>query len=193
MVLMFEGLQNDYLISDGINKFSVPFDLIGEQVDIRLTSTMVEVFYHGGRVASHVRKMNPQRDPICIREHIPLNHQKYLSYNPAEFVRWAEDIGTFTLTTVNYFLYSEKEPEQGYKYCIGLMKAAEHYGNDRINKACGKLLSVTAQPSLRSIITILKNGQDKLKSDSVKNSTSIKRSNGITRGLSAYRNGGDAE
>ena len=29
----------DYLVSDGRNKYSVPFDLIGEKVDIRLTST----------------------------------------------------------------------------------------------------------------------------------------------------------
>ena len=57
-----------------------------------------------------------------------------------------------------------------------------------------RLLTVTVQPSLRSIITILKNGQDKLGTDSKKtNYTSEKRSNGITRGLSAYRNGGDAE
>ena len=189
-------VQNDYLISDGINKYSVPFDLIGEQVDIRLTSTIVEVFYHGGRVASHVRKGNPQRDPICIREHMPLNHQKYLSYNPDEFVNWAENIGTFTLKTIQHFLYSEKEPEQGYKYCIGLMKAAEKYGNNRIEKACEKLLTVTTQPSLRSIITILKNRQDKLGIDTKETkpqNANGKRSNGITRGLSAYRNGGDAE
>ena len=74
------------------------------------------------------------------------------------------------------------------------MKAAEKYGNNRIEKACERLLTVTVQPSLRSIITILKNGQDKLGTDSKKtNHTSEKRSNGITRGLSAYRNGGDAE
>ena len=187
-------VQNDYLISDGINKYSVPFDLIGEQVDIRLTSAMVEIFYHGGRVASHVRKINPQRDPICIKEHMPLNHQKYLAYNPEEFVNWAENIGAFTLKTINHFLYSEKEPEQGFKYCIGLMKAAEKYGNNRIEKACERLLTVTVQPSLRSIITILKNGQDKLGADSkLTKQTGEKRSNGITRGLSAYRNGGDAE
>ena len=36
-------VQKDYFISDGINKYSVPFDLIGEQVDIRLTSATVEV------------------------------------------------------------------------------------------------------------------------------------------------------
>lgn len=187
-------VQNDYLISDGINKYSVPFDLIGEQVDIRLTGAMVEVFYHGGRVASHVRKVSPQRDPVCIKEHMPLNHQKYLAYNPDEFISWADDIGAATLKTINHFLYSEKEPEQGYKYCVGLMKAAEKYGNDRIEKACEKLLTVIAQPSLRSISTIFKNGQDKLTSD-VKDikQPNEKRSNGITRGHAAYRNGGDAE
>ena len=74
------------------------------------------------------------------------------------------------------------------------MKAAEKYGNNRIEKACERLLTVTVQPSLRSIITILKNGQDKLGVDSkLTKQTVEKRSNGITRGLSAYRNGGDAE
>lgn len=46
-------VPNDYLISDGKNKYSVPFDLIGETVDIRLTLTTVEAFFHGMRVASH--------------------------------------------------------------------------------------------------------------------------------------------
>ena len=38
-----QTVGNDYLISDGLNKYSVPFDLIGEQVQIRLTKDMVEV------------------------------------------------------------------------------------------------------------------------------------------------------
>ena len=37
-------VMSDYLITDGTNRYSVPFDLIGEQVDIRLTSKTVEVF-----------------------------------------------------------------------------------------------------------------------------------------------------
>ena len=68
-------VQKDYLISDGINKYSVPFDLIGEQVDIRLTSTTVEVFYHGGRVASHVRKTGSSK-----RSH--LHQGTYASQSP---------------------------------------------------------------------------------------------------------------
>ena len=74
------------------------------------------------------------------------------------------------------------------------MKAAEKYGDSRTERTCEKLLTVTVQPSLRSIITILKNGQDKLISDSKSSGqTCRKRSNGITRGISAYRNGGEAE
>ena len=124
---------------------------------------------------------------------MPPEHQKYLTYNPAEFMNWAESIGESTLKVVNCFLYSGKEPEQGYKYCVSLMKMTDRYGQERIERACERLLAFTQQPSLRSITTILKNGQDKLPLEkSVVEHTSEKRSVGITRGASAYRNGGDA-
>jgi len=185
-------VQHDYLISDGINKYSVPFDLIGEHVDIRCTDTTVEVFFRGIRVASHARRNKAQRDPICIREHMPPEHQKYLTYNPTEFMNWAESIGENTAKVVYCFLYSGKEPEQGYKYCVSLMKMTDRYGQDRIEKACERLLAFTQQPSLRSISTILKNGQDRLPLEKpVTERNSEKRSAGITRGASAYRNGGD--
>ena len=35
---------HDYLVSDGMNKYSVPFDLIGEKVKLRLTQNTAEVF-----------------------------------------------------------------------------------------------------------------------------------------------------
>lgn len=185
-------VQTDYLISDGINKYSVPFDLIGEQVDIRCTDVMVEVFFHGSRVASHARRKTAQRNPICLRDHMPPEHQKYLTYNPQEFMSWAKDIGTYTANVMDYFLYSGKEPEQGYKYCVGLMKMSDRYGQGRLEKACERLLNFTTQPSLRSIATILKNGQDKLPLEkSREHSLSEVRKAGITRGASAYRDGGD--
>lgn len=92
------------------------------------------------------------------------------------------------------FSIPEKNTEQGYKYCVSLMKMADRYGQIRIEKACEGLLSFTPQPSLRSIATILKNGQDKLplEKPSEERPVSERRSKGITRGASAYRNGGDA-
>ena len=43
-------INRDYLITDGLNKYSVPFNLISEQVDICLTKHRVEVFFHGAKV-----------------------------------------------------------------------------------------------------------------------------------------------
>ena len=63
-------VANDYLVTDGRKKYSVPYNLMGERVDIRVTKTTVEVFYHGSRVASHRRLQTRQRDPLVKREHI---------------------------------------------------------------------------------------------------------------------------
>lgn len=153
-------VQNDYLVTDGINTYSVPFDLIDEKVSIRTTKNAVEVFFHGDRVASHTRIMKAQRDPVHRKEHMPLAHQKYLSYNQDSFRSWAEDYGVNTEKVIDFFFTSDKVPEQGYKYCVGLMKLEERYNPSWIEKVCERILSVTTQPSLRSITTILKNGQD---------------------------------
>lgn len=84
-------VPNDYLVSDGRNKYSVPYNLIGEKVDVRVTKIAVEVFYHGSRVASHHRLQTIQREPL-----VKLAHQKYLTYNAEDFSRWAMSIGPLT-------------------------------------------------------------------------------------------------
>lgn len=185
-------VPQDYLISDGKNKYSVPFDLIGESVDIRLTGNTVEAFFHGSRVASHPRKASVQRDPIIQPEHLPMAHRKYLSYNEEDFLAWAKPIGTHTFTVVRCFLSSGKEPEQGYKSCASLTKLADRYSYERLEKACERALIYTSEPSIRNISTILKNGQDKVSSDSEMSSKhQTSESHGITRGASYYsRKGG---
>lgn len=68
-------VPNDYLISDGKNKYSVPYNLISEKVDIRVTKKLVGVYYHGSRVASHRRLQTKQREPQMKLEHMPQEHQ----------------------------------------------------------------------------------------------------------------------
>lgn len=140
-------IRNDYLISDGINKYTVPFDLIGEEVDIRLTKNAVEVFYHGSRVASHTRAPVQLRDSITKKEHMPLEHQKYLAYNNDDFLVWAMSVGHKTTEVVERFLTSGKEPEQGFKACASLSKLADRYGNKRLEKACERVLNYSSLPT----------------------------------------------
>lgn len=179
----------DYLITDGKNKYSVPFDLIGEEVDIRLTKGTVEVFFHGSRVASHPRAGAQQRNPIIQPEHMPMEHRKYLSYNADEFVRWAQSVGEHTTKVVNAFLSMGREPEQGYKSCASLTKLGDRYGHGRLEKACERVSVYTASPSIRNISTILKNGQDKVQPHASTPDAAAK-SHGITRGAAYFQRGG---
>ena len=149
---------SDYLVSDGKNKYSVPFDLIGEKVDMRLTSNTVEIFFHGSRVASHVRKQAAQREPIVNPDHMTPEHRKYLNYNTDDFMQWAESVGEKTAKVVSHFLTFGKEPEQGFKACASLTKLGEKYGSKKLESACDGVFSYTQTPSIRLISTILKSG-----------------------------------
>lgn len=179
---------NDYLVSDGLNKYSVPFDLIGEKVVLRLTRNAVEVFYKGTRVAMHMRCRTAQRDPIVKEEHMPPEHRKYLAYNTNDFTEWASSIGTNTSAVVRYFLTSGKEPEQGFKACASMTRLAERHGMNRLENACERLLAFTATPSIRTLTTILKNGQDKASKPA--EAEPVKSQHGITRGAAYFRKGG---
>lgn len=181
----------DYLITDGKNKYSVPFDLIGEDVDIRLTRTTVEVFFHGSRVASHPRAAGQLRDPITRPDHMPLEHRKYLAYNAEEFIRWAQSVGRHTEDVIKRFLSSGREPEQGYKSCASLTRLADRYGHERLEKACGRVLVYSSAPSIRNISAILKNGQDKVQAPVDTTPAAPSMSRGITRGAAYFQRGGE--
>ena len=69
------------------------------------------------------------------------------------------------------------------------MKAADRYSNTRVKKACERLLSFTTQSSYRSILTILRNGQDQLPLDKPPEEKAVSEthSRGITRGVASFR------
>lgn len=183
-------IQPDYLITVGICKYSVPYEFIGKKVDIRAAENSIEVFYHGDRIASHVRKMYAP-EPIYLPEHMPENHRKFLEYNTESFLDWVKSMGHSTHLVIKHFLFMHKVEQQGYKSCASLMKLADRYGTDRLENACAKALSYTPNPSLKNISTILKNGQDKvvLTSESARVSNKESLKYGITRGASYYKGG----
>lgn len=183
-------IQPDYLITVGNCKYSVPYEFIGKKVDIRAAENSIEVFYHGDRIASHVRKMYAP-EPIYLPEHMPENHRKFLEYNTESFLDWVKSMGHSTHLVIKHFLFMHKVEQQGYKSCASLMKLADRYGTDRLENACAKALSYTPNPSLKNISTILKNGQDKvvLTSESARVSNKESLKYGITRGASYYKGG----
>lgn len=180
----------DYTITDGINKYSVPFDLIGETVDIRITRDTIEIFFNRNRVASHVRTHARKRDPIMKPTHMPENHRKYLEYTPDDFRSWAGSVGDNTLRVVDRFLESGRAPEQGFKPCVSLRKLTERYSAEKLEEACRQVLMFSGEPTIRGIGILLKSPVKGTPKED-KAIRTKRKGHGITRGAEQFREGGD--
>ena len=180
----------DYTITDGINKYSVPFDLIGETVDIRITRDTIEIFFNRNRVASHVRIPEHKRDPIVKPTHMPENHRKYLEYTPDDFRSWAGSVGDNTLRVVDRFLESGRAPEQGFKPCVSLRKLTERYSAEQLEEACRQVLMFSGEPTIRGIGILLKSPVKGTPKED-KAIRTKRKGHGITRGAEQFREGGD--
>ena len=184
----------DYTITDGLNKYSVPYDLIGEVVSVRVTRNAVEVFFNGNRVAVHTRDRKRRRDPITVPLHMPENHRQYLTYTENDFETWAATIGTNTEKVVRFFLESGRAPEQGFKSCVTLKKYADRYKKERIEEACRQILTFSGEPSIRGLSILLKSSITRQTSEKLPSSSNqSRRSRGITRGADQFQKGGDEQ
>ena len=69
----------DYHIELHGHYYSVPYALIHEHVDARLTATTVEIFHRGQRVAAHRRSFS-RGQPTTDPGHMPKAHQRHLEW-----------------------------------------------------------------------------------------------------------------
>jgi transposase len=149
----------DYHVAVDGRYYSVPYQLVNQPLDIRLTATAVECFHKNKRVASHLRAPRSGQY-TTVTAHMPKAHQDYLQWTPERLVRWARKTGPETVRVVETILTSRPHPQQGFRACLGLMRLGKEYGDDRLETACGRALAVAAV-GFKSIESILKRGMDK--------------------------------
>lgn len=142
--------------------YSVPYEFIKHKVDVRVTRTIVEVFFQNTRICSHIRAYGKEGQYRTVPEHMPDEHRKYTEWNADRFTSWARQIGNNTAVVVTGILAGHKIEQQGYRSCMGLLKLEEKFTSERLEGACAKALTYTPRPSLRNVQAILKSGQDQV-------------------------------
>ena len=148
----------DYHIEVDRHYYSVPYQLAGKKVEVRLSAHTVEVLFKNKRVASHHR-CRRKGGFTTVAVHMPDRHQKYLEWTPSRIIRWASDTGTNTKEMVSKILASRTHPQQGYRACLGIMRLGKRYSPERLEAACARALAIRAH-SFKSVESILKNGLD---------------------------------
>ena len=99
----------DYHVEVERHVYSVPFQLVREQVEVRYTTNTVEIFYRGKRLTSHRRRYDGQ--PSTHREHMPSAHRAHAEWTPSRLIRWAEQAGPATGQLVAQII--ERRPAPG--------------------------------------------------------------------------------
>jgi transposase len=148
----------DYHVTFEDHYYSVPYQLRGEIVDLRATATIVELFHHGRRVASHVRsyvRHQPTTDPA----HMPAAHRAHLEWTPSRLITWGATVGPATAALVAAIMQQRPHPEQGYRACLGIMRLAKQYPAARLERACARALYFRAC-SYKSVVAILRHHRD---------------------------------
>ena len=143
--------------------YSVPHELHKQLVTIRATAATIEILNDiRERVALHQRRFTGSRY-VTNLNHMPPHHRhqhRANRFDGNKYRMWARNIGEQTFAAIDCLLSSQIVEEQAYRSCMGILQCSKKYGNDRLEAACTKAITMNSC-TYSTITTILKNGQDK--------------------------------
>ena len=130
----------DYHVALEGHYYSVPHTLVGQEVRIRATERMVEVFHRSQQVAIHPLSSVPGRFSTSA-DHMPSQHRFVLNADSDFFLREAAKIGPQTAAYITAVLRSRPYPQQAFRTCLGILDLARKYLPAHLETACQHLLS----------------------------------------------------
>ena len=125
----------DYHVAFEKHLYSVPHPLIHQQVEIRASERMVEIFHKGQPVAIHPRSRVSGRFSTNP-EHMPPNHRFVLELNADWLLKQAQAIGPHTTNYLTALMHARAFPEQAYRSCLGVLHLARKYPHPLLETAC---------------------------------------------------------
>jgi len=150
----------DYHIEVDSHFYSVPYQLVRQQVEVRITSDTIEVLSKSKRVAVHQRSYQKGKF-TTITDHMPKAHQQYQAWTPSRLINWAEKTGPATAKLVETIMATKPHPQQGFRSCLGIMSLGKKYSNERLEAAAKRALFIKSY-AYRSVRSILESGLDKV-------------------------------
>ncbi len=158
-------VQKNYhvILGEDWHQYSVPYQLHGKRVTIIYDSSEVEIYLDRNRVALH-RRSYRRHGYTTLKEHMPEKHRRYhemLGWDGPYFLKQAGKIGINTREAFQLILNSKVFTEQTYNSCLGILRLANQYGDERVEAACRRALAGN-HVTYRIVNNILSNNMDQL-------------------------------
>jgi len=143
----------DYHVAVEKSYYSVPYSLIGKQVDIKYTAHQVTVYHEGEVVARHLRTLKRGQYITCPF-HMPHEHRFYKEWSPERIRSWGAKIGPNTACLMDRIMQSHTHPEHGFRGCLGVISLARSFTPERLERAALKAIeqNLTSYKSIKSMM-----------------------------------------
>ena len=148
----------DYHVEVERHRYSVPHSLVGQVLEARITTAVVELMHRGQRIASHALNSR-QGGFTTTAAHMPAAHRAHMEWTPTRLIHWGQSIGPATAEAVTRLMAENRHPEHGYRACLGLLSLAKRYSKVRLEGACTLALQIGAC-QYRHVRDILTNNRD---------------------------------
>jgi Mu transposase-like protein len=146
-------VHRDYHVQVGRAYYSVPYRLIGKQLDVRVSAHMVELFEAGQLVATHPRTQ--ERVRRSTRDaHRPQRHVAIIENNLAYVLKRTAAIGPATLEVLQQQAALRKHPEETLRSAQGILRLASDYSAESLERACERAVALGSY-SYRAVRTLI--------------------------------------
>jgi transposase len=143
----------DYHIEVGRAYYSVPYALIGERVDVRLTAQGIEVFHAGRLVAAHARA-SARGQRSTRRAHRPERHVAIIDRTLQSTLARAAAIGVSTAEVIRQQARRRVHPEETLRSSQGILRLARDFSPVQLERACERALALQSY-SYRAVRTLI--------------------------------------
>jgi transposase len=131
----------DYHIEVKRAYYSVPYRLIGQQVDVRVTAHAVEIFLAGSLVAAHVRAAERGRRSTH-ETHRPPAHVAVIERSMTRVLERATVIGPATVEVLCRQAAHRKHVEETLRSALGILRLAKDFSPAQLEEACTRALAL---------------------------------------------------
>jgi hypothetical protein len=150
----------DYHVQVDTMRYSVPYRLVGKEVELRLTADRVDVMYAKETVAMHRRLYGMKGQYRTLQEHMPKKHADYdATWTPERYQRWADTIGPSTRAVIDRILSGKVIVEQAFVPCMNVLGLAKKGRRDLLEEACAKVTTTGQTPTY----SLVKNTMEAIK------------------------------
>lgn len=143
----------DYHFAYDDHHYSVPYQHCGRHVMLRASANTIECFLENERIAVHARSYRKYHH-TTFGAHMPTSHYEHAKWTPETIVEWAIKIGSNTTKLLKNIIEGRDFPQQAFGTCLGVLRLAKTYGNERLEKASAKalLVGMTRQSDIKEML-----------------------------------------